>query len=89
MCAVCGNAVDLQDADVVESGLRCRRCTDAADLAALEPALAEVREAQSQWRARAAAGHPYREHKRGCSHHAEWDTHCFWCVLGSWLPDDD
>jgi hypothetical protein len=86
-CSVCGRAIERHDADVLESGVRCRRCGDAAELAALAPTVAEVRSAQRQWQ-QYAATHPQPRH-RGCSKHAEWDTHCFWCVLGSWLPDDD
>jgi hypothetical protein len=41
VCCVCGDAVEAHAADVTEAGLRCRRCGDAAELAAVQPALAE------------------------------------------------
>ena len=42
-CAICGQVVHPTQADVIESGLRCARCTAAAELAELRPILAEVR----------------------------------------------
>ena len=87
VCSVCGNTVDTHAADITEAGLRCRRCTDAVELAAIQPALAEARAAQQEW-AKIHAAHPPvpRPH---CSRHAEWDTKCLRCVLADWLPDDD
>lgn len=63
-------------------GLRCRRCSEAAEQAALRPALDEARAAQAAWR-KLAAGHRAREQRRivTCPRHSEWDTHCLWRVM--------
>jgi hypothetical protein len=87
VCCVCGDTIEAHAADVTEAGLRCRRCTDAAELAAAQPALAEARAAQEAW-ARIHAAHPAVQ-RAHCSRHTEWDTHCLRCVLASWLPEDD
>jgi hypothetical protein len=82
-CAICGRSTDPSQSDVTEAGLRCRRCTDKAQLAAIAPVLAEVEEAQAEHRARARAEEEARlRGERGCSRHEKWDTHCFWCVFG-------
>jgi hypothetical protein len=70
---------------VIESGLRCSHCTAAAELAAIEPTLAEVKAAQAAHRA--AAEEARRRSERGCSRHEQWDTYCFWCVFGSRSED--
>jgi hypothetical protein len=89
-CAICGKLVELSQSDVIESGLRCPRCTAAAELAAIAPTLAEVRAAQAAHRALAQATDEARRlRERGCSRHEQWDTYCFWCVLRRWLPADD
>lgn len=87
VCSVCGNVVEAHDADVTDAGLRCRRCTDAAELAAMQPALDEARAAQRAW-AEIHAKHPVRPVAH-CSDHSEWSSHCLRCVLASWLPDED
>lgn len=85
ICSVCGNAVDPPDADVLESGVRCRRCSEAAELAAVAPTVAEVRRIQRQYEPVL----PYSRPRSHCRRHAEWDTHCFWCVLGDIFSSDD
>lgn len=83
ICAVCGDAIDAHDADVIETGLRCPRCTEAADMAARRPALEAAREAQAAWRALAAERNKPGPRLRTCRRHAEWDTRCLWCVLAN------
>ena len=87
VCCVCGDVVEAHAADVTEAGLRCRRCTDAAELTAIEPALQEARAAQRAWAA-IHEQHP-AEPRRHCRLHAEWDTYCLRCVLTDWLQPDD
>ena len=85
VCSVCGDTVETHDADVTEAGPRCRRCTDEAELSAIQPALAEAHAAQQAWAA-IHERHPAKPRPH-CSRHAEWDTHCLRCVLAS-ITDD-
>jgi hypothetical protein len=66
-CIACGELVNPARADMVESGLRCQKCTDAAELAALQPKLAEAK--------------AYFAHGPGCDRHPLGDSSCLWCWL--------
>ncbi|HXU72624.1 MAG TPA: hypothetical protein VN947_25050 [Polyangia bacterium] len=87
VCCLCGKMIDAHAADITEQGLRCRRCTEALEVAAMAPALEAAREAQRAW-AKIHAAHPVHA-RRHCSDHAEWDTYCLRCVLAGWLESDD